>query len=90
MSVEVGEGVAYHVDTSRYLRHFVARLGLRRWVVRSPKVAHCWGNDATMSINSGQSANHEFRMETTTRLQLLVGCVLVSSSEIMSRSRLRS
>ena len=32
MSVEVGEGVAYHVDTSRYLRHFVARLGLRQWV----------------------------------------------------------
>lgn len=52
-------------------------------LVRSPKFAHCWGNDATSSINSGQSANHDFRMKTTTRL--LVVCVLVSSSEIMSR-----
>jgi hypothetical protein len=90
MSVEEGEGVAYHVDTSRYLRHFVARLGLRRKVGEVTKSSTLLGQrrhnvDQFWAVCQSRIPGNHDTPAAASRL-----CPRVVSSEIMSRSRLRS
>jgi hypothetical protein len=61
MIVKVGEGVAYHVGTSWYLRHFVARLGLRWWAGEVTKIRTLLGQRRHIVDQFWQTANHEFQ-----------------------------